>query len=567
MRIGVYVCHCGRNIAEKVDVAAVAEFASKIPDVVVARDYRFMCSDPGQELIKNDIKELKLDRVVVSACTPTMHRNTFMNSAAQAGMNPYCVERANIRENCSWVHGDNNDATEKAKHLVAASIARVRLSEQLSAKEVKVTPSALVIGGGIAGIQAALDIAGAGFKVYLVEREQSLGGNAMKLDRTFPDMESAPDFMNRKIDELRNSTLAEVFTGSEVAEVSGYIGNFTVQVKNRFNPDDKNTELAVGAIIVATGYDHFDPRLKPELGYGTCENILTAPELEALVKEASARSEKPLINGKEPRNIVFIQCVGSRDRTVKAEYCSRVCCMYTAKQALYLREAFPEARITVCYIDVRAFGRGNEEFYDQVQRKKIIYRRGVVSEIYKKGDRALVQAEDSLLGESYLEEADLVLLATGLRPSESGRATGRLLNISTGADGFFLEAHPKLGPVETTTDGVFLAGCSVGPKDISDSISQAHAAAIKACIPLFMKKVKTEPLVAHIDPEACSGCRLCENACEYQALVFDVKRNVMTVNAALCRGCGACSPYCTAGANQLTNTTKKQIIEMIDNLV
>jgi heterodisulfide reductase subunit A2 len=567
MRIGVYVCHCGRNIAGTVNVAEVAEFAGKMPDVVIARDYRYVCSDPGQELIRNDIEKLQLDRVVIASCTPSMHQATFMNSVQKAGLNPYCLERANIREQCSWVHADMPVATAKAKMLVSAALARVSLSDALVAREVPVTPTVLIIGGGITGIQAALDIGNAGFKVYLVEKEEKLGGNLLKLNKTFPTMDDVRQIIELKIGQLKAISNIEVLTCAEVSQVSGYIGNFKVTINRKEENGVIAWDLEIGTIIVATGFDSFDAGLKPELGYGIYPNVLTGPELEQMASTSGVTGGKILVGGKEPKNIVLVQCVGSRDKTVGVDYCSRVCCMYTAKQAAYLREALPDARITVCYIDVRAFGKGHEQFYEKVQRSGIIYRRGAVSEIYKKGDCVVVKAEDSLLGEIYEEEADLVVLATGLRPSRTAADIARTLNISLGADGFFLEAHPKLGPVETTTDGIYIAGCAAGPKDITDSISQAHAAAIKASIPLFKGMVKREPLVASIDEEVCAGCRLCENLCEYGALVFDAARNVMTVNQALCRGCGACSSTCPSGANQVRNTAKKQVFEMIDILV
>jgi heterodisulfide reductase subunit A2 len=295
--------------------------------------------------------------------------------------------------------------------------------------------------------------------------------------------------------------------------------------------------------------------------------VMTGFEVERLDEAGGPTQGKIEIQGKEPKNVVFIQCVGSRDKSVGVEYCSRVCCMYTAKQALYIRSKLPGAKITVCYIDVRAFGKGYEQFYERVQGEGVIYRRGVVSEVYKRDGKLIVRGEDTLLGEFYEEEADLVVLATGLRPGKDTQEIARMLNIPVGADGFFLEAHPKLGPVETTTDGIYLAGCCQGPKDITDVVSQGHAAAIKACTPLFLGKVKKQPQVASIEAQVCSGCRRCESACEFSALVFDERKRVMTVNEALCRGCGACSVNCPSGANQLKNFSKRQIFEMISTLV
>ena len=557
MRIGVYVCHCGRNISGIIDVEEVAGYASKIPGVVTAKDYRYMCSDPGQEMMKADIATHNLDRVVIAACSPSMHQPVFMSTASKSEMNPYRLERANIRENISWVNSDHIEATEKAKILVSAAVAKVMFSEALFVKEVSVIPSALVIGGGISGIQAALDIADAGFKVCLVEREAELGGNMARLSKTFPVMESAQEILANKTELVKNNPNIEALTNTEIAKVSGYIGNFEIELKNKLS-EEKRT-ITAGAIILATGYSLFDAGEKPELGFGKYPNVITGMDFETF-------DGKIELNGKKPENIVFVQCVGSRDETVHAEFCSRVCCMYTAKQAIQAREYLPEARITICYIDVRAFGRGNEEFYEKVQKNKIIYRRGVVSEISRLGEKVRVTAEDMLLGEIYEEKADLVVLATGMRPAFEAKQTAKMLNVSTGADNFFLEAHPKLGPVETTTDGVFLAGCCVGPKDITDSILQAHAAAIKACIPLFQRMVKREPLVAGVETETCSGCRLCEPMCEYGALVFDTKKRLMTVNEALCRGCGACGSACPSASNEIKNSTKKQIFEMIDIL-
>jgi heterodisulfide reductase subunit A len=565
MKIGVYVCHCGRNIAGTVNVAEVAEFAKGLPNVVVAKEYRYVCSDPGQQIISDDIAEFGLDKVVIASCSPSMHQATFMNNVQKAGLNPYCLDRANIRENCSWVHSNKREATEKAKMLVAAAVAKVILSEPLEVKEVSVTPTALVIGGGIAGMQAALDIGDAGFKVFLVEREPQLGGHAAQLYKTFPSLDEADQLLLPRMKRIKEHPNIEVLTDTEVTGLEGYIGNFKVAVKQK--PDGAERELEVGTIVIATGYDIFDARLKPEFGYGVYPNVITGLELERLASPSGPTGGKIKIDGREPESIVFIQCVGSRDKSVGVEYCSRVCCMYTAKQASYIKEKLLDAKVTVCYIDMRAFGKGCEEFYEKVQRQKVIYRRGNVSEIYKKGDKLIVRTEDTLLGETFEEAADLVVLATGLRPAKGSTLLGKMLHISSGADGFFLEAHPKLGPVETTTDGIFLAGCAVGPKDITDSISQGHAAAVKASIPLFLGRVSKEPLVAHIDEEVCAGCGLCESSCEFGALVLDTRRRVMTVNEALCRGCGACSALCPSGANQQRNATERQVFEMIEALI
>ena len=567
MKVGIFICHCGRNIAGTVDVAAVREFASKMPYVVTARDYRYMCSDPGQALIRENIARFKLDKVIIAACSPTMHKTSFMNNVEKAGLNPYCLERSNIREQCSWVHPDRTSATAKALAMVAAAEAKVMLSQPLVTSSLPVVPEAMVIGAGIAGIQASLDMANAGFKTYLIEKSAEIGGHMSQLYKSFPTQEKARELLSTKISYVKNNPKIEILTSAELVEFSGFFGNFKAKVQIN-SPEGKTVrEMSFGTIVVATGYDVFDAKLKPEYGYGVYPGVITGMELERMFGADGISSDKIEINGKIPRNVVFIQCVGSRDKSVGVEYCSRVCCMYTAKQALYIKNKLPEAKVTVCYIDIRAFGKGHEQFYEKAQAEGVIYRRGVVSEVYKRGEKLVVRAEDTLMSETYEEEADMVVLAAGLQPGKDTVDLSRKLNIPVGPDGFFLEAHLKLGPVETTSDGIYIAGCCQGPKDITDAISQGHAAAVKASIPLLLGKVSTQAIVTSIDTDVCAGCRLCEKYCAYNALVFDTRRHVMTVNETLCRGCGACATACPSGANQLKNYTKKQIFEMINALI
>ena len=642
MRIGVYVCHCGSNIASTVNVAEVAEFARALPGVVMSRDYLYLCSQPGLELIRNDMAQFKLDRIVLAACSPVMHQVSFMTEVQRAGLNPYCLERANIREQCSWVHADRRVATEKAKQLVAAAVARVTLSEPLSPIEAPVTPSVMVIGGGIAGVQSAIELGNMGFTVYLVERAPHLGGHMAQLHQTFPDLSDASDTLNTRLTELRSNPKIEVLTRSEVTGVSGYVGNFRAKVTQKatnvdmakctrcgrcleacpvslpdefdaglrqrhaiylsrsaepyylidpisclrtqgkscsacaqvcptqainFDQPPVERELEIGAIVVATGYESFNCHLKPEYGYGVYDNVITGLQMERLASATGPTGGKLQINGREPGNVVFIQCIGSRDESVGHEYCSRVCCLYTVKQAHYVKSLIPKARVTVCYSDIRAFGKGHEQFYEKVQREGVVYRRGNVSEIFSREGKLIVRAEDTLQGGFYEEPADLIVLANGLVPRPDTESIAKMLHISPGADGFFQEAHPKLGPVETTTEGIFLAGCCQFPKDISDTVTEARAAAVKASIPLFCGKLRREPLVPTIDAEVCRGCRVCEPLCEFGALVFNERRRVMTINELLCRGCGACSVACPSGANQLKNISKKQMLEMVAGLI
>jgi heterodisulfide reductase subunit A len=568
-RVGVYVCHCGINIAATVDVEAVAAFAQTLPNVVVAKDYTYMCSDPGQDLIKTDIKEHELTHVVVASCSPTMHEPTFRRAVQEAGLNPYCYEMANIREQCSWVHRDRTRATEKAKQIVASAVAKAALLQPLEEREVGVTPAALVIGGGIAGIAAALDIANAGFKVYLVEKEPIIGGRVAQLNRTFPTLESCQELLGPRIRAVAEHPNVVLLTSSEVAEVEGYIGNFqvTVQGARGKEQDSSSLHFEVGSIVVAIGYDHFDARLKPELSYGRYPNVITAPEFERLSSASGPTGGKISLNGKEPKDVVFIQCVGSRDETVGNEYCSRVCCMYTAKQAHLVKEKLPKANVTVFYMDVRTFGKGFEEFYDQVRREGVMYRRGSVSEIYKRGDRVVVRAEDTLLGEPLEVEADLVVLATGIVPRTGAQGIAELLKLPRSPDGFFAEAHPKLRPVDTVNDGIYLAGCCQGPKDIPDTIAQAKAAASSAMIPLSRGRVKVESVTGVVEMETCAGCGICESLCTYGALTRDDRRGIMTVNKVLCKGCGACAAACPSGTMTLSHFTHDQIMAQIEAML
>ena len=641
MKIGVYVCHCGINIADHVDVEAVKNFAENHPKVAIARNYIYMCSDPGQDLIVKDIETYQLDRVVVAACSPTLHERTFRNAISKTGLNPYFLEIANIREQCSWVHSDRTKATEKAKELVSAAIAKVLLLESLEEKEVQIRQSVLVVGGGIAGLQSALDIAESGFEVFLVEKDPSIGGRMAQLNKTYPTMGTVEDLIVLKMKGAEEHPNIELLPYSEIVTVEGFVGNFTVELRekpryidplkctscgqceeicpvrvpNEFNlgldrrpaiylpfpqaipnryvidPDacqylmrgecdrcvegcppgaidftqkEREKVIEVGTIVIATGFEPFDARLKPEFGYDRYERVITGLELERLLSPSGPTGGNLPAHWGTPDSIVFIQCVGSRDKTVGNEYCSRICCMYTAKQADLLREKFPDARITVCYIDVRAFGKGYEEFYEKVQKAGVIYRKGIPSEIYKRGEKLIVKAEDSLVGELYEEEVDLVVLATGLTPARGADGLGNLFKLNQTPDRFFMEAHPKLRPLDTAIDGIYLSGTCQGPKGIADTVAHAHGTASRATIPLFQGKVKIEPITASIVGEICSGCGLCEDVCEYQALKMDVYRGHMTVNAVLCKGCGACHSVCPVKAITVKQFKTEQVLVQIE---
>ncbi len=644
-RLGVYVCHCGINIAHTVDVEAVAEAARALPGVVIAATYPYMCSDPGQSLVRADIEKHRLTGVVVAACSPRMHEPTFRAAVLEAGMNPYLFEMANIREQCSWIHDDQEGGTAKAIDLVRASVARASRLDVLEEREIDVLPEALVIGGGIAGIQAALDIADAGYAVHLVEREPSIGGHMAQLDKTFPTLDCSACILTPKMVDVSRHSRIDLLAYSEVEDVSGYVGNFKVKVRRKatsvdrhlctgcgdcvtkcpsttpsefdegfgarkaiytpfpqavpgepvidrerclyfkedgkcgvcakvctigaidFSMEDEILELDVGTIVVATGYDEFDPREKPELGYGLYENVITGLEMERLCSASGPTQGVIEIAGKSPTDVVFIQCVGSRDETVGNEYCSRVCCMFTAKQAHLVREKIPDASITIFYTDVRAFGKGFEEFYDRVRKEDVVYRRGSVSEIYRCGERLAVRGEDTLLGEPMEVEADLVVLAAGLVPRPQTDGIAKLLKLSKSSDRFLMEAHPKLRPVDTAIDGVYLAGCCQGPKDIPDAVAQAKAAAASAIIPMSRGTVKIEALAAVIDEDLCSGCRMCVGVCPYTAISYEEEDGICRVNEALCKGCGTCAAACPSGSISMSHFTSEQMLAQVLALI
>lgn len=568
-RIGVYICHCGTNIAATVDVAQVAEFAGKLRGVAIARHYTYMCSEPGQALIKQDGQELGLKQVVVASCSPRMHEPTFRKAAHEGGVNPYQVEMANIREQCSWVHHDRAEATAKAMDLVASAVAKAMWLEALKDREVGVTPGVVVIGGGIAGLVAALDVAQAGFPAYIVEKSERLGGRVGDLNRTFPDLEAVAAWLPNLIERVQHHPRISVFFDAHVEQATGFVGNFEVKVSGfkagevlGGGSEPPTFDLKAGAIIIATGYNIFDPHRKPELGYGQYPQVITTLEMERRLAEGNL-----LVNGKTPQEVVFVKCVGSRDVQAGHLYCSRVCCMVSAKQAWLVKQQLPQARVTTFYMDVRTFGKRGEEFYDEARRAGVYYRRGNVSEIYRRGDRVVVRFEDTLLRRTIEHEADLVVLAVGMEPREDVADIAALLKLPRSADGFFLEAHPKLRPVDTAVEGVFLAGCCQGPKDIPDTIAQAKAAASSALIPLIRGKVPVESATAVVEAELCAGCGLCVKVCPFGAPALDTLTGVSFVNAVLCKGCGTCAAACPSKAVRLQHFTPEQILAQVDALV
>jgi heterodisulfide reductase subunit A len=660
-RIGVYVCHCGINIKLVIDVEEVVRYAASLPNVALARHYIFACSDPGQNLIKEDLKAGRVNRVIVAACSPRMHEPTFRKACVSEGLNPFFFEMANIREHCSWPHGDYmRAATEKAKDLVRSAVARSALLESLEEKKVDVFPETLVIGAGVTGIYAALDIANSGYKVHLVEKTPSIGGHAAQLDRTYPLLDKVASILTPRMIDVGAHPKIDLMTYSEVENIEGYVGNYKATVKRKpryvnekciacgaceeacpvknipnefdeglgmrtaiylsfpnavpplYTVDPKNCllfkegkcggatletikdgkavppcmaackyaaidfgmteqkeELDVGTIIVATGFDLIDPKASPEYKYGVYPNVITGLEFERLSAASGPTGGRLELNGKVPKDIVFISCVGSRNKQTGHEYCSRVCCMYLAKQAHIAKEKLPDANVTVCFQDVRAFGKGDEEFYGNVKIEGVSYRRGLPAEIYQNpgSDRVVIRAEDTLLGEPYELEADLVVLGVGMQPNEGVWDIVQMLKLSQSPDSFLMEAHPKLRPVDTATDGIFIAGCAASPKDIPDSIAQGKAAAAGSLVYLIKGTAAIEPAISQIDEAICIGCGTCAEVCPYGALTLDEELHVMTVNEAMCKGCGGCNSVCPSGAATMKHFRDRQIYAQIEALL
>jgi heterodisulfide reductase subunit A len=653
VRIGFYICHCGTNIAGVVDVNDVTRFAASLPGVVVSREYRYMCSDPGQELIQQDIKEHNLNRIVVASCSPLLHELTFRNATAKGGLNPFYFQMVNIREQDSWVHDDKAAATEKARDLVRAAIRRVFYHKALEPKRVPVHPDVLIVGGGIAGIHAALTLARSGKKVYLVEREPTIGGHMAKFDKTFPTLDCAACILTPKMSAVKGHPNITLWTYSEVTKVDGYVGNYEVTVKRKPRyviedlcvgclecieacvykearyPDEFNLGLGkrkpiyipfpqatplvvlidretciefkskkckktcvevcadrnaidfqqkeefetihVGTIILAAGFQVFDARRIPYYGYGTYPNVYTSLEVERLVNASGPTGGDIILrDGRRPKTVGIIHCVGSRDEN-NNRWCSRVCCMYSLKLAHLIKER-TDAEVYNFYIDIRSAGKMMEEFYQRVAGEGIYLIRGKVADIYPDTSdgstgRLIIRAEDTLIGRVLKIPVDMVVLSVGLEPRTDAQDIRRMFHISCSSDGFFLERHPKLAPVNTLTDGLFLAGCCQGPKDIPDTVAQAGAAASEALVLIDAGHVELEPNTAYIEEQYCSGCRICNSLCPYEAISYLEEKKVSLINEALCKGCGTCVAACPSGSIGQNLFEDEEIISEIEGLL
>jgi heterodisulfide reductase subunit A len=563
-RIGVFVCHCGHNIAGTVDIDAVLKQIRLHREVAFAVDYKYMCSDPGQALIKQAIAEYQLDGVVVAACSPAMHETTFQRAVAGAGLNPFRYESANIREQVSWVHQDQKEqATIKAVAVTRSMVEKVSMNETLKPISAPVTQHAMVIGGGVAGIQSALDIANAGFPVILLERQGQLGGKMAQLSGTYLNFNAAPDLLQKAIHAVWAHPNIQVLTGVDSIEVDGYVGNFTVKVSTK---SAGLFTFMVGAMIVATGWERYSQALLPEYGGGEIPDVIDGLAFEQML--APGESVRRPSDGKVPREVVFVACAGSRDRERGVPYCSKVCCMYIAKQAMQYKERVPHGQPYVFYIDIRSAGKGYDEYVQRAMTDyHALYLRGKVSKIFLEGDKVMVWGTDTLSGRSIEIAADLVVLATPMVPDPHAVELGQHLHISTDANGFFTEAHAKLRPVETLTAGIFLAGAAQGPKDIPETVAQASAAAAKVLRLFSSDKMTLSPLVATVTAELCAGCGACVSVCPYGARAIHPLWNIATVNASLCQNCGACVTACLNKASQVHNWRPEQILAMLDEVI
>ena len=658
-RIGVFVCHCGTNIAGTVDVKSVAEALKSEPGVVFSTDYQYMCSQAGQDIIKNAIAEYKLTGIVVCSCSPRMHEATFRKTAKAAGLNPYMVEIANIREQCSWVHKEMPIGTEKAIILGKAAVAKVSLNAPLTPGESPVTKRALVIGGGIAGIQTALDIADAGFPVDIVETKPTIGGKMAQLDKTFPTLDCAACILTPKMVDVAQNEKVRIFSYSEVTEVGGFVGNFEVTIKKRarfvkedictgcgactekcpqkkvpnefnlgmdnrraiyipfaqavpkvatidpnyctmlktgkcglcskvctagaidYEAKDEFIKEKYGAIVVATGFNPISMDKFDEYAYSQSKDVVTSLEYERLMNAAGPTQGTLLrpSDGEHPHTIVFVQCVGSRcDACAEKgkEYCSKICCMYTAKHAMLTRDKYPDTDVYVFYIDVRTPGKNFDEFYRRaVEDYGVHYIKGMVGKVTPEGKKLKVRASDLIGGKQINIDAEMVVLAAAIEPDKSARPLATMLTASMDTNDFFTEAHPKLRPVESPTAGVFLSGTCQGPKDIPETVAQAGAAASKVIGLLCKDKLTGNPCVAHSNELMCNGCSTCEKVCPYGAITYIDKefrmpdrttrvRRVASVNEAVCQGCGACTVACMSGAMDLKGFMNKQIMAEVD---
>ena len=568
-RIGVFICNCGTNISHVVDTEAVRDHALSLPGVESVRTYKYMCSNPGQEMIAAEVRERGLDRVVVAACSPRMHERTFRGASRAAGLNPYLFDMANIREQCSWVHADGPAATLKAAALTRAAVFRVARQEPLEGLTAEMCPTTLVLGGGIAGLTAALELADGGYPVVLVERTDRLGGNLARVDLTAPHLDSARDLLTERITRVRSQPNITVLLHTQLKSLSGFVGNYTAVVEATKGVAALAEPVRVGNVIVATGYREFDASRVTHYGWGKLPNVVTSFEFEKMLRAGRIETK----DGRAPRYAAIVHCVGSRSREFHG-YCSRVCCMTALKYSQEIKSAVPDCYVSDLYIDMHAFGKGCEDFYKRGSEVKTLFL------MYGKNERPvirraspgddcdmLIEVDEQLSGERIEIPADLVVLMVGMEAREDAGEVARLVNISQDKDGWFMESHPKLDPVATTTDGIYIAGTCASPKDIPDTVAQARAAAGRILARIARGKIEIDGVFAEVDEERCSGCRICNELCPYSAVEFDGEKKRSHVIPAACKACGACVAACPSGAVKARHFTSEQILAQVEGIL
>jgi heterodisulfide reductase subunit A len=561
-RIGVYVCECGTNIAEKVDIDRVLAAISPLDDVVVAERHKLLCSGEGQEFIRQGIAEHGLTHVVVAACSPKQHEVTFMNVCQKAGLNPQLMQLANIREQCAWVTPDGEEATDKALRQIRAAISRVAYHNPLDSKEIEVNPDVLVIGGGIAGIKASQVLASPQRKVYLVEKTASLGGKTKSFSKLFTGMEAGPTLITKEVKSLLDNKNIEVLTESEVEQILGFLGNFEVKVKKQ--AEDSELNFNVGAVVLATGFELFDPASLPRYGYGKLDDVYTSLEFEEMALPEGPTGGKILLkNGKPPKSAAIIHCVGREEK----DYCSKVCCVYSLKFDRMLKEQLPQARVTHLYSDLVVPGKTFQRFYEDTRGLGAEYIRSAKTEVSRDGKGLNINYETET-GKKDELAADMVILLPAMEPSRDTKKFAEMLNIPQDDNGFLAEEHQLLGPVASAVEGVYVIGCASGPQSIAESIVQSEAAAGKILSALVPgRKLELEVRVSEILPSFCTGCKTCLDVCPYGAITFDEDRRVSVVNEVICHGCGNCAAACPSGAARLKHFTFPQLYQELKEVL
>ena len=558
-KIGVYVCECGANIAEKVNIDKVIAAVSPIKDVTVVERHKLLCSEGGKEFLKQSIEENGLTHIVVGACSPKQHELTFMNVCEQAGLNPQLFQLANIREQCAWVTPDGEEATDKAIRQIRAAISRVPYHESLDKKEVKCSPDVLVIGGGIAGIKACQLLALPDRKVYLVEKTPSLGGKVKNFNKLFTNMESGVKLIAKEIQPLLENASVEVLTESEVKQILGFLGNFEVTVTKK--AEDEELNFSVGAVVLATGFELFDPAGLPQYGYGKLDDVYTSLEFEEMNSPDGSTGGKILLkNGKAPESVAIIHCAGREEKG----YCSKVCCLYSFKFDNMLKSQLPAAKISHFYSDLCIPGKTYQKFYEDTKGTGVEFVRAAKTEVTGSGKGMTVKYETQTGSKGDLT-ADMVILLPAMEPSSDAQKFAEMLNLARDKKGFFVEEHQLLSPVASAVEGIFVVGCARGPQSIAESIVQSEAAVGKILSALVPgKKLELEVRVSEISETLCTGCKTCIDVCPYSAITFDEARKISAVNEVLCHGCGNCAAACPSGAAKLKHFTFPQIYQELE---